>query len=192
VIETLTDDSQILLLYLADELPPEDRQAIERRLESDPALAFSLDQLRSTYLEIEEGLAELDKHSGLPVTADAAARMVGREIRKRMATPRVVAPTAPARGGWRIRPFVIPGAVAASILVAGLVWINHGPTLDKPGVLPAPTQYVHADDVDLFRGSFTPPVAELADVLGSASARKDAAPQDDVSQYLLNVETAQD
>ncbi len=207
MIETLNDDSQILLLYLADELPEPDRLQTERRLAGEPALAEELEQLRSIYGQIGARLQEADELAGVPVNVNAMARSIGRQMRQRLAEPRPVVPaeTRPATG--RVRPWLLPSAVAAAILVGSAVWIlrsgtfeshqqvavRSGPTTTTTHPINGmPTGSAGDENLALFQDSFTPPSRDIADVLNSSASQKDLSMQDDVSPYLLKVGTIQE
>ena len=204
MIETLNDDSQILLLYLADELPEHDRRAVEQRLSSEAALSSELEQLRSVYGEIGAKLQDADALSTLPVNASATARSIGRLMRQRLAEPRpTIAPKKlPSRS--RLRPWLIPSAAAAAILVASALWINRGSLFDPHkevvvnNVGPTtttthPASQASDETLELFQDSFTPPSRDIADALNAGSPQKElSSMQDDVSPYLLKIGTVQE
>src|SRR5579871_2112889 len=105
VIETLTDDSQILLLYLSEELPEADRQTVEGRLAIEPALGQELEQLRGLYGDIRSQIRHADELVGTSVDVNAMASSVGREIRRRMTRRR------------SFRPWIVSAGVAAAAAV---------------------------------------------------------------------------
>jgi hypothetical protein len=206
VLETLNDDSQILLLYLADELPESDRLQTERRLASEPALAEELEQLRSIYGQIGARLQEADELS-VPVNVSAMAQSIGRQMRQRLAEPRPVVPAQNRPATGRVRPWLIPSAVAAAILVGSAVWILRSGTFEshqQVAVRGPTTTTTHPangmptgpagdeKNLALFQDSFTPPSRDIADVLNSSASQKDLSMQDDVSPYLLKVGTIQE
>jgi hypothetical protein len=193
VIETLKDDSQILLLYLAGELPDEDRSNVEQRLVSEPALNREFECLRSVQQEFEAAMARADEVTGLPVNANAIAGSIGREMRRWMAEPRLVMPVTKQPSGKKLRPWLVPSAVAAAILVASLLWMNRSGEIKTVVIRPPTPPVVQQDEnLDLFRTSFDSTSLELADALNGNNSKRESAPQDDISQYLLNVGTAQD
>ncbi len=195
MIETLTDDSQILLLYLADELPEADRSLIDRRRLAEPALAGELDRLGSIQQHIESTIAQADNASASQVNVNAVARSVGRAMRQRMAEPRLVLPVKRVPLEKKVRPWLMPSALAAAVLVASLVWMNrhHEERAPSARTDPTPLPVVAQDEnLDLFRLSFDSPNPELANALNANSSKKETAPQDDVSQYLLNIGSVQD
>ena len=186
MIDTLSDDSQILLLYLADELPEADRQTVEQRLISEPALAGQLEQLRSTYGEIAARLHEADELSARRVNVEDSVRSIGRLMRQRIARS-------------RLRPWLVPTGIAAAILIVTAVWITRSGTFEShkqvvstgPTTTSRPVPQASEENIELFKDSFTPPSRDIADALNSGSA-KDLSLQDDVSRFLLKVETVQE
>jgi len=187
VIDTLSDDSQILLLYLADELPEAERQTVDQRLISEPALAEQLEQLRATYGEIAARLHEADALSTPRVNIESAAQSIGRLMRKRIARS-------------RLRPWLVPTGIAAAILVASAIWITHSGKLEShkelvvvtgPTTTSRPAQQASEENIELFKDSFTPPSRDIADALNAGSS-KDLSLQDDVSGFLLKVGTVQE
>ena len=197
LIETLSDDSQILLLYLTDELPDEDRKAIQRRLVVEPVLGEQLEQLRSIYSLIGARLQNADEFGGYPINASATARSIGRQMRQRLAEPRPVAPVRKQVARSRLRPWLIPSAVAAAILVASALWISRGGNFEpnkQVGIVGPTTTTTPAgdDNLELFKDSFTSPSPQIADVLNGGASQRDLSMQDDVSPYLLKVGTVQE
>lgn len=133
MIEQLDNNEQILLMYLADELPPGDRLEVEQMLAADATLRADLERLRAAQQTTTEVLALLDASSPVPVNAGAATRRVGRDIRQWLAQPAVEA-RAPAAGrGRRSWRWAFPAAAAAAIVVAGAVWVSrHGLGVSGP------------------------------------------------------------
>jgi hypothetical protein len=195
VIETLTDDSQILLLYLADELPEEDRLAFDRRLAVEPSLADELEQLRVIYADIGQRLERADEVAGFPANVNAVARSVGREMRQRLTGGARPAATVKQKAAGRsLRPWLIPSAAAAAAVVACVLWVNHANFEPNKTIVKAgPTTTTHPtapsadENLELFQDSFNPPSREIADVL-----MKDSTTQDDASPYLLKAGTVQE
>ena len=142
MIEQLDNNEQVLLMYLADELPLGDRLEVEQMLATDATLRADLERLRAAQQTTTDVFAQLDASSPLPVNAGAAARRVGRDIRQWLAQPAFGA-QAPAGGGahrsWR---WAFPAAAAAAIVVASAVWVSrHGLGVFSPDR----HQYVKSD-----------------------------------------------
>lgn len=112
-------NEQLLLLYLADELPPEDAADLESMLQTDARLAAELQALRDAQAEVYSGLARLDRLEAPPVSE----RVVIRGAHRRMNLTRTVE-VRPPEVPWRLRYawWVYPTATAAAVLLAFLVW----------------------------------------------------------------------
>jgi hypothetical protein len=138
VIEKLENNEQVLLMYLAGELPAGDQADVDRLLAIDAGLRQGLAELQACQAFVDEEIAKLDDASALPVSVDAAARQAGRVMRQRMAEPKVeVAAQSSAlraRSWWWLYPTV----AAASILIVAMLWLNRqtGPTRLGPEMPP--------------------------------------------------------
>ena len=60
MLEQLENNEFVLLMYLAGELPAEDRVEVEAMLSTDPILRAELDRLQSAQEAIGDALARLD------------------------------------------------------------------------------------------------------------------------------------
>jgi anti-sigma factor RsiW len=192
VIEKLDNNEQVLLMYLADELPAEDRLEVQQLLEVDGSLRHELEQLQFAHRFVGERLAQLDHASPLPVSIDFAARQIGREMRQRLARPKA-APAATkmdrAARSWR---WLYPTVAAASIAIIAMVWlgrqaspVNPYATTGLPHMPANPAADPQSDaNVALLLQSLQPMDDEPRQV-----ALADGLPQDDVSQYLLEAST---
>jgi hypothetical protein len=201
VIEKLDNNEHVLLMYLADELPAEDRLEVRQLLEVDTSLRREFEQLQAAHQLIGEQLAHLDDVSPLAVNADFAARQIGREIRQRLARPKP-SPAAsvieqPVRS-WR---WLYPTIAAASIAMIAMVWLGHqaktgpNPYTPAPGIVKMPDMNpspIVADaqqadpNVTLLIQSLQPADDEPKQDEPKQVAVVDGMPQDDVSQYLLD------
>jgi anti-sigma factor RsiW len=196
---TLENDEQRLLLFMADELPAAERDEMDRRLAREPALAAKLDQLSSIQADMEQGLDRLDKLSA--IRPDVVARQVGREIRQRLAEPKIELPELGFLRRHRMLPWLIPTGVAAAIVVGTFAWL-HNQAIDserqlalfQPATQPvdhtgAPATANSAANLALLEESFDMTADEDARVV-RADPKKEVAGLDDLSGYLLNVEEA--
>jgi hypothetical protein len=124
MLESLENNELVLLMYLAGELPPVDRQEVAQMLASDAGLRSQLEKLRQSQAALEAELVSLDRSEPLPA-ADAAVRRIGRAMRQQQV--RIAAQSARNRrpaGGHRGMPFwIYPTAAAAAVLVAYLIWV---------------------------------------------------------------------
>src|SRR5688500_908195 len=135
ILEHLDTPDAVLLMYLADELPGEDRARVERMLADDAAMRVRLDGLRAAQESIDGALAGADAARPLPGSEAAGARQVGRMIRNWQARRATQAP-AP-RGGLaprnlRFPYWSYPLAAAAAVTLAFVAWYVN---LPEPGKL---------------------------------------------------------
>lgn len=112
-------------MYLAGELPPQDRADVEQTLAADPGMREELERLRETVGQVEAALAHLDAVERLPMTSEAAASRVGR-LATRWNADRAAARAAAERGarpGQGVPRWAFPAAaVAACALVSWGIW----------------------------------------------------------------------
>jgi anti-sigma factor RsiW len=200
VIEKLENNEQVLLMYLAGELPAEDHEEVDQMLSVDTALQSELSLLLDTQNFVNGKLSLLDDISPMRVTVDFAARQVGREIRQRQANPRIPArvakPEQPARS-WR---WLYPTTAAASIAILLMIWLGHQATstnspYSQSPRLPSFAVADQSETTNLLMESLQGPVGTDAPDAKAAVATDDdsrqvalgdAMPQDEISQYLLN------
>ncbi len=152
MIELLENNEVILLMFLADELPAEDRAEVTQMLASDAGLRRELEQLSRAYEESSDGLRRLDEANPIHAGAQAVGvRHVMHAIRQRLDKP------APVPG--RVREtrklhypwWAYPAAAAAAIFLAFLTWWgNHegsaGLYDDGPARLPFVRNHDGRDD----------------------------------------------
>jgi anti-sigma factor RsiW len=67
ILQQLQDEQAMLLMYLADELPAEDRAAVERRLAGDARLVEELQKMRQTHEAFLAAMRRLDEIDGQPI-----------------------------------------------------------------------------------------------------------------------------
>jgi hypothetical protein len=190
VIEKLENNEQILMMYLAGELPAEDCAEVEQMLASEGPLRRDLGQLQALHARMEEGLGRLDEQSPMPVSGAFAARQVGRAIRQKLAQPKAAPAAAVAERQVRTWWWLYPSVAAASIAIVAMVWLDRQATpTSMPSVLPYvdPNSVAnsHEGDDQLLIDSLTP--AEEPKQIATAT---DAIPQDEISQYLLGATPA--
>jgi anti-sigma factor RsiW len=117
------DDQAILLLYLTDELTPDDRAAVEARLAAEENLRAELDNLRSAHDSVARGLAALDAQQPLRAGVEPAQRDLVRQI-KQWQTRRLAGANAGANRTARRRGmyWLVPFCGAAAALFAVIIW----------------------------------------------------------------------
>ena len=109
------------VLYIADELEPEEREAFARRLAGDPQLAAEVKQARAAQLSVAGELERADAHTRLAAGEGVAVRRVSRAITAWLDN-RVVATAPPAKKGLLLPWWAYPTTAAASLIVGFLVW----------------------------------------------------------------------
>jgi hypothetical protein len=131
VLEKLDNNEAVLLMYLAEELPAEDRAEIERMLAGDVSLRKQLAGMRLAYETTENALHAVDSlpprggRAGLEPgsTAEAAAmRRIGRTMRSHLARQIAERPAVAAKRGLRYPWWAYPTAATAASVLALLVW----------------------------------------------------------------------
>ena len=198
VIERL-DKPQLLLLYLAGELPADDKAEVERQLASDKSLAAELDRIASIRLKIEQGLTKLDRSSGLSLRSEAAGRQVGRDICRWLAQPKSAAPTAPAKRHHHLMPWLVPAGIAAAVVIGIMGWVGHQRAVSERQLAhnsaPQEQDRITVADSEPNMVLLEQSIKEITnDDDSGAIARLDAkdsvASGDEISQYLFKLETA--
>jgi anti-sigma factor RsiW len=130
LLRQLQNNDAVLLLYLAGELPPEDRTEVEQMLATDPLMRGALERLRDASDAFESAMPGLDRATRLPAPEPVAMRRVMRAMRQWQAR-RLAAP-GPAESRRKIRfpLWAYPLAAAASVVIAFLVWWGN---TERPG-----------------------------------------------------------
>ena len=125
----LGGDDGVLLMYLAGELPDEDRAEVDRRLARDPALRAELESLREAHDSFAAALPALDRVERLPAPQGPGVRRVVRAMEQwqagRLAAVVAPAPVKTLRYPW----WAYPLAAAASVVIAFVVWWGNA---DRP------------------------------------------------------------
>ena len=123
VLQQLESNEAVLLMYLAGELPAEDRTEVERMLAVDAGLRADLERLREAFAWFSAEVARDDRAIRPAVSEGAAVRRVGRAMRQWYARRLAAAPAPrPAAGTLRYPWWAYPLAAAASVVIAFLVW----------------------------------------------------------------------
>jgi anti-sigma factor RsiW len=152
----------LLLLYLAGELPAEEREQVDRMQATDATLRAELEKLSGAVDSFESGMALLDAR---PVPAESLmVRRIGSAMRRHIADRLVEAEPAPARRNWNASRWAWPAAAAAILVVSLGYWgmqpdgrvknpaINNGivkvPRVPGNPVTPTPEAAVASDDLD--------------------------------------------
>ena len=122
LLQQLQSNEAVLMMYVADELPPEDRAEVERRLATDDRLRADLEQLRDAHDVFAAAMPTLDRSTRPPVPEAVAVRRVVAAVRQwhsaRVLRPAAEAPP-PSR---RVPKWAYPLATAASVVIGFVVW----------------------------------------------------------------------
>lgn len=120
LLQQLANNESVLLMYLADELPAEDRAEVEQMLQTDARLRAELDRITVAHQSVTDAIAHDDRTLRLP-PADLVLRRLSRRIRQWEVDQQVSEEPEPeVRRRWPIWGY--PVAAAASIAIALLVW----------------------------------------------------------------------
>jgi anti-sigma factor RsiW len=134
ILEQLDGHDAVLLMYLADELPGEDRARVDQMLNGDEAMRARLEELRAAHDTTGAAMRDYDASHPLTGSEAAAVRHVGRMIRNWHAD-RVSRPAARSVASPRTLRFPYwsyPLAAAAAVTLAFVTWYV---TLPEPGKL---------------------------------------------------------
>lgn len=125
LLQELQNNEAVLLMYVTDELPDEDRAEVEQMLASDASLRAELEEVRLALASSSSAMASLDRLTRLPVKRDAALRQVNR-LMARWNVERLAKVPVPVPVKGLIFPWwSYPLATAASVMLAFLVfWGN--------------------------------------------------------------------
>ncbi len=128
LLPQLQDDEAILLMYVADELPPADRSVVERRLNTETSLRDQLDALRGVQAAAYAALHTTDAQR-LPGQG-AGSRRVIRSIQKWLGGRAVEQAASAHKDRFRLRipAWTYPVAAAAVLVVGFMLWGSHGNT----------------------------------------------------------------
>jgi hypothetical protein len=133
-LHQLENNEAILLMYLANELPAQDRADVEQMLASDAGMRAELESLGELHEVGIAAMVEIDRGAEMPVSEAAAVRQVMRMVYKRQAESRNI--VVPAAEPERSFPWWRYSLTAAAILLIGLLvwWGMH------PGDITPPAQ----------------------------------------------------
>jgi anti-sigma factor RsiW len=154
ITDQLRDNREpVLLLYLANELPPEDRADLERLLSSDASLQRDLDSLRALQTQVVGGLDILESSTVLAASENLSTRRVMREMRRFQLELDSRAPAHLETGRHHAWPrWTYPLAAAAAIIFIllglwGIGAIDFTPQLPGPG----PRKLAEENDSSIMR-----------------------------------------
>ena len=198
MIEKLENNEHVLLMYVADELPPDDRREVEQMLAVDANLREELRRLEEADAGLRQALESLDASSAAPSSEAAAVRRVSREIRRRVV--RAVPAYAPRVASARKRSlwWLYPTAAAAMVILAAALWMPRHHTTPPVRNTPSPQISGYYVMTQLYQESWDQPDDEFAsiashdDAVAMTDAPKDTGvPLDPLNQLLLSADANQ-
>lgn len=201
MIEKLTDNHAVLLLYLAGELPEADRREVENRLSIDRQLAEELAILDGMHQSIAASMTLLDELDANRLPAESAIDAAVESINSWRFGPRPVEGfNTPHKR--RIWSWVAPLSLAASILIAAIIWFDRHPTAVLSPEMAIATQPAKSTSEPATSNN-NDPETNLALLQQSFDAGSDEIPRravrdnrrevvarDDLSDYLLKTEVS--
>ena len=147
LLHELENNEAILLMYLAGELPEEDRLEVEQMLANDPALRAELAELAALQDELTGALAKADRGSPNLPRREAVVRQVSRAMAAARLQPlrTDAVPSETARFRLRIAWWAYPIA-AAALLVIGIMLLSDNRPVNLPSPQPGRPEYVDGSD----------------------------------------------
>jgi anti-sigma factor RsiW len=129
LLQQLENNEAILLMYLADELPAEDRLEVEQLLENDGALRQQLVSLEDAHQSLNAALSEMADFALPPATRGAREAHAARQISRMMVRvrleqqqrPAAILPLTGART-FRLPSWTYPFAAAAMIILGCIAY----------------------------------------------------------------------
>jgi len=122
LIQELENNEAMLLMYLADELPAEDRVEVEQMLANDPGLRADLARIESAYTAAMGALATLDADRTAIPGENHALRQASRAMKQWQVDRLVRQPVAAPAIRSRVPTWAYPAGVAAMLLIGSLIW----------------------------------------------------------------------
>lgn len=130
-LEELANNEAILLMYLFNELLPDDRAEVEQMLQTDAGLRAEYARLLETNAHLAAVIQGVDAQSPMPIASSTAERQVDRLI-QRWNTRRVVAAPSVVSIRRGLPVWLYPVTAAAMVLIGWLIFwgFREGPLDD--------------------------------------------------------------
>jgi hypothetical protein len=142
LLSQLDSNEALLLMYLADELPQQDRVQVARMLEQDEELRAQMETMRALMQNEERDLAGAARVDD--ISAERAIRNTITAMRARTAETHQEGDAVQQEEGWRMPGWAYPVAAAAILLIAFSVYLeNMDPTQVQTAKVP-PIPYLDA------------------------------------------------
>jgi hypothetical protein len=154
LLQQLESNEAVLLMYLAGELPPQDRAEVEQMLATDPSMRGALDRLREANDAFESAMPALDRATRLAAPEAVGVRRAVRAMRQWQARRLAAPKPAEARRKFQFPLWAYPVAAAASVVIAFLVWWGNTDRAGRPdayaiGGRPVPVAPAISPDSDV-------------------------------------------
>ncbi len=153
LIQELENNEALLLMYVADELPAEDKLEVEQMLASDGSLRMELEEIRSAMASSLHGLSTLDELEPISASTEAIALRSTSRMMKQWHVDRLRMQPEPTAKKPRYPAWVVPTAAAASILLGVVGWWGitsdaRLPTMDGQKIAENTTEAPAVEPVD--------------------------------------------
>jgi anti-sigma factor RsiW len=157
LLHSLTDSESVLLMYLFDELPEDDRAEVESMLNTDATLHARYDELRESYDFTNQLLNQADKdvqrQSRSVAKAQRQAIMLVNQWKvDQIAARPVPRPASPMRK-WLLYP---AASIAALLMLSLILWGLFGPPPRIAGESPIADTAEQQEALDRLRDSWAP------------------------------------
>lgn len=140
LLNQLENNEAVLLMYIANELPPADRQEIENLLKHDPQLRAQYESIFSAYKTSERLLDEADKT--VPSRgAFVAARLFGDLVRQKQHTSETSSVDEKVEYRRRVSLWWYPVAAAAAVTFGMFLWWKNASETQNNPVTIVPIWY---------------------------------------------------
>jgi anti-sigma factor RsiW len=145
LLHSLADSESVLLMYLFDELPDEDRADVESMLSTDHGLRARLDELRAIHAGATQALADADESSKTQARSLHSARRNAVRLVNQYTVKKTIDQPRP-REVSLVRKYVLyPSMSVAAVMMLGLIlWGMFGPAPNP--VLPGEAQLPTLDE----------------------------------------------
>ncbi len=182
LLQQLENNEAILLMYLADELPEEDRLEVEAMLQTDTNLAAELERLQAVHEYVRAEMAKLDHAERLP-SEQVPLRRVRQEMARRIALrEREMGAIEPQR---RFPWWGYPLSAAAAVGLVLLIWWG---ALPEDGVYgPPDNSLAHLPGYDMIEED--PDVLTAAELLEEGVISEQLATLRQTEQELLMLQS---
>jgi hypothetical protein len=189
-LHQLENNEAILLMYLANELPAQDRAEFEQMLASDAALRGELEILRQTQQLAFDALQSLDAMTRPPVSPMLAQKRVFQLFRDWAdGRRRPAAMASGLRTQWPWRRISI--AAAASLLVGSYIWAVYHHLLDFQGNMHGNSQVSLVPPLDLYENEPLPNAPQHRDLSNEEKVALLSIPLEDSTSDESNLHVAE-